>query len=148
VAELNRLAAALAELSGVLQESGTPFMIIGGIAVLIWGEPRATQDVDVTVSVPEDRIPEFVDAMSRRVTVLPANPTEFVLETHVLPVVTSKGVHVDVIWAGLPYEENAIERAIVRELGGVPIRVCTPEDLILHKLASVRPRSPADKWRN
>jgi len=119
-------------------------MIIGGIAVLVWGEPRTTQDIDVTVSVPEDGLADFVDLLRSRLTVLPANPVDFFQGTHVLPVTTPTGVSIDIIRAGLPYEEQAIRRAVLRDLGPVRIRVCTAEDLIVHKLASTRPRDRED----
>ena len=144
MAELNRLGAAIEELAAILEDSRTPFMISGGIAVLVWGEPRTTQDIDVTVSVPEDRVGEFVRLLGERLTILPENPVEFLGETRVLPVVTSTGVGADIIRAGLPYEGQAIQRAVTRQLGNVTLHVCSPEDLILHKLASSRPRDFED----
>lgn len=144
MAELNRLAGALSELTAILGDARTPFMVIGGIAVLVWGEPRTTQDIDVTVSVAEEQIDDFVQVLGRRLTLLPAHPVDFFAETHVLPVVTASGVPADIIRAGLPYEEQAIQRAVVRELGAATVRVCTPEDLILLKLASTRARDFED----
>src|SRR6266545_2094552 len=44
---------AVHEISSVLESLHIPYMVIGGIANAIWGEPRATVDVDVTVSVSE-----------------------------------------------------------------------------------------------
>lgn len=144
MSELGDLAAGLAELTGALEEYQTPYMVIGGLAVLVWGEPRTTQDTDVTVGVPEERLSDFLAFMSQRLSVLPEHPLEFLHETHVLPIVTPSGVRADVMWAVLPYQQQAIQRAVVRRLGGINLRVCTAEDLILHKLASTRPRDRED----
>ncbi len=41
----------LTRLARALDEAHIPYMIIGGQAVLLYGEPRLTRDVDVTVSL-------------------------------------------------------------------------------------------------
>ncbi len=50
----------------------------------------------------------------------------------------------DLVLAGIPYEEAAIHRAVPVEVAGRPVRFCTAEDLILHKLASSRARDRDD----
>ena len=50
----------------------------------------------------------------------------------------------DLILAGLPYEEQAIARAREVMVAGVPVRICAAEDLILHKLVSERARDHED----
>jgi len=62
----------------------------------------------------------------------------------VLPLETSTGIRADVVAAGLPYEEEAIRRAVPLAVGGLDVRVCTAEDLILHKIISDRPRDLED----
>ena len=37
-----------------------PYMIIGGQAVLLYGEPRLTRDIDITLGVNIDRITELL----------------------------------------------------------------------------------------
>jgi hypothetical protein len=41
----------LARLGATLDESNLPYMIIGGQAVLLYGEPRLTRDIDITLGV-------------------------------------------------------------------------------------------------
>jgi predicted nucleotidyltransferase len=144
MADVARLHEALRQVSQVLDELEIRYMVIGGIANLVWGEPRATQDIDVTVSVPDERLDEVVAALSQRVTPIPADPLDFLRRTRVLPVTTSSGIGVDFIRTGIPYEEEAIRRATVQDLDGVRVRVAAAEDLILHKLASERPRDRED----
>jgi hypothetical protein len=52
---LERLATALA---------GIRYMVIGGQAVLVHGDPRLTRDVDVTLAVDTDRLSYVVDAVT------------------------------------------------------------------------------------
>jgi len=138
------LADAAAEAAGLLSGAGVPYMIIGGVANLLWGEPRTTIDVDVSAWVEEDRIEPVVRRLCAGMNALSPDPLAFVRETRVLPLKTSAGVRVDVTFAVLPVEEEAIRRAVEREIGGRTVRVCTAEDLVLHKIISDRPRDIED----
>jgi hypothetical protein len=50
----------IARLAVGLEAKRIPFMLIGGQAVLLHGEPRLTQDVDVTMGVGPDRIQDLL----------------------------------------------------------------------------------------
>jgi hypothetical protein len=141
---MNGLEAALVDIAGFLEESAVPYMVIGGFANLRWGRPRLTQDLDVTIQLDEARWAVFIERMRRRFQPLAESPLEFARETRVVPVVTPAGVRVDLILAGLPYEEQAIARAREVPVAGRTVRFCAPEDLVLHKLASERPRDRED----
>jgi hypothetical protein len=39
-----------------LDGAGIPYMIIGGQAVLLYGEPRLTKDIDITIGAGPDRL--------------------------------------------------------------------------------------------
>ena len=135
---------ALSGIASYLDRARVPYMIIGGIANLIWGEPRATLDVDATVLVPAEEIDAFIEGVRREYRVLPADPKRFVRDTRVLPVAAQNGVRIDLIFGLLPFEEEAVGRAVAVEIAGGSIRVCTPEDLILMKMISERDRDLAD----
>lgn len=51
----------IARLAVELEAKQVPFMLIGGQAVLLHGEPRLTEDVDVTMGVGPDRIRDLLD---------------------------------------------------------------------------------------
>ena len=51
---------------------------------------------------------------------------------------------IDILFGLLPYEEEAIRRARMADIDGVAIRMCAPEDLILHKIFSERPHDLRD----
>jgi hypothetical protein len=141
---VNGLESALADLATFLDESRVPYMVIGGYASLLWGRPRLTRDLDVTVSVPEPAWGEFIARVGERYVLRLTDALAFAHSTRVIPAATRSGVPVDLLLAGLPYEEEAIARSRPVEVAGVTVRVCAPEDLILHKLVSERPRDRED----
>jgi len=134
---------ALVTLSSWLTQHAIGHMVIGGFAVTVWGEPRFTRDLDVTISVPPDKFAQTVDLISSRFTSLSQDPLKFATETRVLPILV-ESVPVDLIFAALPYEQDAIARARPIKLKNATVPVCSPEDLILHKIVSQRPRDHED----
>lgn len=137
---LNR---ALRAICGFLESQGYPHMVIGGIANLVWGVPRSTLDIDVTVWVPEREERGFIEEVTAAHASLVQAPGEFAARTRVLPL-RVEGFKVDLILGGLPYEESAIRRARVVDMGGFSVRVCAPEDLIVYKIISERPKDLED----
>lgn len=140
---MSGLEKALRALSAHLEERRLSYMVIGGVANLAWGMPRSTFDVDVTVWAPAGAEPALIAALCESFTALPAEPGKFALETRVLPLEV-EGIRVDVILGQLPYEEQAIRRAPLVDMGGIRVRVCSPEDLIVHKVLSDRPKDLED----
>ena len=118
-------------------------MVIGGVANLVWGVPRATFDVDVTVWVEPEGEEEAVARLARAFKARPKDPSAFMKETRVLPL-TVAGTKVDVIFGQLPYEKQAIVRARTVEFGGHRVKVCTPEDLVAHKMLAERAKDEED----
>lgn len=141
---MNTLERAVGQVTRVLDEQRVPYMIIGGIANLVWGEPRTTLDVDAAVLVDEAEWPDLIQALRHAFHVLPKAPMAFLRDTHVLPVETQHGVRIDLVWARLPYEHKAIARATTEVFAGHRIRVCRPEDLVIHKIISERPKDRED----
>jgi uncharacterized nucleotidyltransferase DUF6036 len=134
---------ALAVFAAWLDRHGIPYMVIGGFAVTVWGEPRFTRDLDVTISVPAEGLSSAIDLICSNFGSLVADPHRFVAETRVLPIMVQT-VPVDLVFAGLPYEDEAIARARPINLSAGAVRICSPEDLILHKIVSQRPRDHED----
>lgn len=141
---MNALERAVGSLARFLEERRIPYMVIGGIANLVWGEPRATIDVDASVLVEEAAWPAFIKDLGTAFRVIPKDPVAFLRDTHVLPVETGDGIRIDLVWAKLPYEHKAIARATVEEVAGHRVRVCRPEDLMIHKIISERPQDRED----
>jgi hypothetical protein len=142
-ATLTAIDQALAELHRTLAELAVPHMVIGGLANALWGVPRATLDIDLTLWVEDAAIPGVIRSLCSRFVSLSQNPEEFVRQTRVLPVEV-EGVKADLIFCVLPYEREAIGRAITRRVAGEAVPFCTAEDLVLHKIVSERERDRDD----
>ena len=139
------LAAAL-ELQGFFEARNWPFCIIGGIALLRWGTPRFTRDVDVALLTgfgEEDRfIGPLLEAPYRpRI----ADAAGFARRSRVLLLETSTGVPLDISLAALPYESLSIERSSLFVFErGCNLRTCSAEDLVVQKLFALRPQDILD----
>ena len=136
----------IVRVSNALRGEKLPFMLIGGQAVLLHGQPRLTEDIDITLGVAPDALPSVLNVCREAILeILPEEPEAFVRKTYVLPAVDpATSVRIDLIFSDLPYERQAIERAVMVELLDVPIPFASAEDLILHKLFSGRPRDIED----
>ncbi len=141
---MTALERAVGAIAQFLEARGIPYMVIGGIANLIWGHARATFDVDVSVLVEEQAWQELIAGLRSAFRVIPQDPIRFLRDTHVAPVEAPEGIRINLVWARLPYEQKAIARAISEEIGGYRVRVCRPEDLIIHKILSDRPKDRED----
>ena len=136
----------LARLSAVLERRGIPFMLIGGQAVLLHGEPRLTQDIDVTLGVGPERWRDVADACAEiGIVPLPDDLERFIESTFVLPALDeASGIRVDLIFSTTQYEAQAIGRAIRIQIADQQVPFVTAEDLIIHKLFAARPRDVDD----
>lgn len=141
---MTRFEEAVVAISGFLETAGIPYMVIGGVANLFWGVPRTTLDVDVTIWRDDRDIPQLIPRLAAVFRLLPDQPVEFIRETRVLPMETMQGFRVDLIFGALPFEEAAIRHARVVSVSGQPVHVCSPEDLIISKIVSDRPRDRDD----
>jgi hypothetical protein len=81
-----------------LENLRIPYMVIGGQAVLLYGEPRLTRDIDITLGAGPDRLPAIMALIqSWGWTILVSSPAEFVERTMVLPCLEpASGVRVEV----------------------------------------------------
>src|SRR3989304_4754174 len=121
-------------------------MIIGGQALLIYGEPRLTKDIDITLGVGIEELVRVKTPIEKLgLKVLPDDPEDFVKKTMVLPSIDeSSGIRVDFIFSFSTYERQAIERARDVDLGGAKVRFASLEDVVIHKVVAGRARDLED----
>lgn len=129
-----------------LNKASVPYMIIGGQAVLLYGEPRFTRDIDITLGLGADGLDGILNIVKKlNLKTLPEDVPSFVKKTMVLPVMDeSTGVRVDFIFSFTPYEKQAIERGKKTLLDGIEINFASVEDLIIHKIFAGRARDIED----
>lgn len=116
-------------------------MVVGGVANLQWGDPRTTLDLDITVAAEDQTLVGLAQEVGH---IIVGDPAAFLAKTRVLPLRLGDGTRIDFIAATVPYELSAIRRARTVDIGGRPCRFCAPEDLVIHKIVSDRPRDHAD----
>lgn len=123
-----------------------PYMIIGGQAVLVYGEPRLTKDVDITLGIGIeglDKIKDIVETLAFKSLVKKIR--EFVKKTMVFPVLDEEsGIRVDFIFSFSPYEKQAIKRAVGIKIGRTEVKFATLEDVVIHKIVAGRARDIED----
>ncbi len=136
----------LAKLAIELSKNDIPYMVIGGQAVLIYGEPRLTKDIDITLGIGAEDVNKIKTVAKKLgLTILTDNIDDFVKQTMVFPAVDQKtGIRVDFIFSYTPYEQQAIKRAKKIKLGRQNVRFASLEDLIIHKMIAGRERDIED----
>jgi predicted nucleotidyltransferase len=129
-----------------LKKRDIPYMIIGGQAVLLYGEPRLTRDIDITLGVNVDHLDDLLAVVQElALKPLPEDLKSFVRQTMVLPALDeTTGIRVDFIFSFTPYETEAIKRAKKIKIMDREVNFASPEDLIIHKIFAGRPRDIED----
>jgi predicted nucleotidyltransferase len=129
-----------------LKQASIPYMVIGGQAVLIYGEPRLTRDIDITLGIGVNelaRIKKVLPAMGLKILV--KNDREFAERTMVLPTKDKESeIRVDFIFSFSPYERQAIGRARDFKIGRTQVKFASLEDVVIHKVIAGRARDLED----
>ena len=134
------------DLQEFVESRGWRFCFIGGLAVLRWGEPRFTRDVDVTLLCPfggEDGFtaPFLESGYLGRI----PDVRDFARRNRVLLLHNRNGVPIDIALGALPFEEGMVDRSTPFEFEpACALRTCTAEDLVILKLFAFRPRDVLD----
>lgn len=145
---MNTLELQLKTLVRFLSAQKIKYVILGGIAVSIYGEPRLTADIDVNIIFDKDKLDEFlVEAKKFNFYPLFPNTRKITEKTGVIPMKFVKGKitgKADIIIAENVLEYTAIKRGRIKKIGSIRARLVSPEDLIIHKITSSRPRDLED----
>jgi len=126
-----------------LDAAGVEYLIGGAIAEWAWGEPRATQDIDIVINLPIKAVGKFSKELKKRDMLVPA---EIILDT-ILEDRADIPINAIHIYSGLKADLYPVRsgdqlrlRAFQRRQRvdyGPPIGrvyIHSPEDLILYKL--------------
>ena len=141
---MNQLKKALKTFIPWLEKKHIPYMVFGGLAVSVYGTPRQTFDIDIKLSIPtQAKREKFISDLKKTAHILSDKPLHFIKETGVLPVEAHK-VRIDLVFAELPFEHQAISRSVPVRMFGMEVRICNAEDLIIHKAISVRQKDWLD----
>jgi hypothetical protein len=142
---MKSLFAAAAELEVFLLEQGWQYCFIGGVALQRWGQPRLTNDIDLTILAGFGNESVYVDGLLARYESRIPDGRQFALAHRVLLLQSPEGIPIDVALGGIAFEEQAVARATRYEfLPGLSLLTCSAEDLIVLKAFANRPRDWAD----
>lgn len=142
---MNPIFAAALEIQDFCRARDWRFCIIGALAVQRWGEPRLTQDVDLTVVTGFGAEPQYVAELLQRFRGRIPTAREFAIAKRVLLLLSSGGIPIDVALGALPYEERVVARAspyAIQE--SVALTTCSAEDLVVLKVFAGREKDWLD----
>lgn len=128
----------------LLKKGDFDYLIIGGLAVNVLGEPRMTEDLDIILFVDENAVDKFLSATSK---------LGFIFKEHVIKSDLKEkrafrlfydGLHFDIILPSTNFEKEALKRKKAVKLWGIEAMFPTPEDLIIFKVIPGRPKDLID----
>ena len=130
---------------------GVPYAIMEGWAVRVYALPRPTYDVDFTVILSRDRLPELYAAAAEAGFSVPEQYRGgWVDSVADMPLVKFRlslaghGIDVDIFLAESAYQQELMRRRVQHAVGGTAAWFVSVEDLILLKLIANRVRDRAD----
>lgn len=129
----------LVAVAEILEKLHIPYLITGGMAVLIWGRPRFTADIDIIVELKENNIGElkialqrlgrdgYIDQQMIREAIKTQGEFNFIDGT--------SGLKVDFwILKDDEFDRSRLQRRVTQKILGKKIYFTSAEDLILAKL--------------
>lgn len=130
----------LIKIGAILDELNIPYIITGGIAVVVWGHPRFTADIDLVIEL----IPQKIDQLTKAL--LKIGQDVYVDKEMIKQAIIrqgefnlihpTSGLKVDfwVLKRDDPFDQERMARKIAKQIKDQTIYFTSPEDLILAKL--------------
>src|SRR3989338_1051496 len=129
----------LVQVAKILNTLHIPYLVSGGLAVLVWGRPRFTADIDIVVELKQTDIPKLEQALNH------LSPQGYIDrdmmndalkrqgEFNFIDITT--GIKVDFwILTDSLFDRTRLQRRQVKSISGEEVYFTSPEDLILIKL--------------
>jgi hypothetical protein len=135
----------------LLDELEAEYAIMGGLAVRLYGLPRATYDVDVIATLSREVVPRLLDSAEAAGLHFPdsqrAGWIDSVRNFAVVKFqsfVEQRFIDIDVFLVESPFQRSVLERRQLVSSGGWTAWFVSAEDLILLKLLAGRRKDLAD----
>ncbi len=138
---------------------GVRYLVVGGIAVNLYGYIRLTMDLDIMVDLSDKNLSKVVDVMEKfgYAPRVPVDPREFVSEEKRDKWIKEKGavvftfIHpkkpfkqIDIFLSNPIEFEEAYSRREAMTIGGAKVTIASIDDLIKMKTSTARPRDLED----
>ena len=125
-----------------------PYMLYGGLAAGLWGEPRYTEDVDIVLFIPERDAVKFLRAAAKSGFAVDEGLAIQQLQVSGwarLPLGNDRSPwHMDLTLGDSPFDRSALARRKQVALFDRKVWVASAEDLVIYKLVSARDRDLMD----
>lgn len=130
----------LVKIAKTLKRLKIPYLVTGGIAVLVWGRPRFTADIDIVVELHESGVDNLIKALRN------IGEVGYIDEEMIRDAVRRQnefnfidgdtGVKVDfwLLRKNDPFDGSRLKRKVIKKILGESVYFTSPEDLILIKL--------------
>jgi hypothetical protein len=137
VSNEGEIIAVVLKVACALESIGVEYLVGGSVAASLYGEPRSTRDIDIAVRLPEEKLPQLVNALGPEFAVDEEAMREAIharrsANIFYLPLV----LKVDLFMRG-DSEYDQVEfsrRTTVQPVEGASLRASSPEDNLLWKL--------------
>jgi len=115
---------------------GFPYMLTGGMAVLFYGNPRTTHDIDIVVEIDKSVIPSIISSFKDDFYISEEGIKDAISHKTMFNIIHPEtGVKIDFwILKDIPCEKIIFQRRVKKEILGKEIYISTPEDTIIRKL--------------
>ena len=129
----------LVHIAKILEQLHIPYIVTGGIAVLVWGRPRFTADIDIVSGLKMSEVPKLEKVLKK------LSDTGYVDRLAMEKALTEEGefnfidgesgVKIDFwILKKEKFDLSRIKRKVEKKILGQRVFFTSPEDLILIKL--------------
>ena len=129
----------LVNIAKILKELKIPYIITGGMAVLVWGRPRFTADIDIVVELNKNKVDKLKKAL------LSLSDVAYFDKKSAYEAIKNKGefnfidgntgIKIDFwVLSNDSFDSSRLKRRKHRKVLGENVYFSSPEDLILIKL--------------
>ena len=142
---MNEFEKSLFRLDEFCKENEINYAVIGGIAVITYGYPRSTNDIDITVLCDLEELEEVFQLFTKEYIPILTEPLNFFKRNFILPLKDKiTGIKIDIAAGLTVFDDTIIKRRKRTKLGEAEFYICTLEDLIIYKLFAERSQDMAD----
>ena len=135
------------------------YLVVGGMAVNLYGYVRLTVDLDIMADLSENNLSKIIEVMQKfgYTPRVPVNPHEFLSEEKREKWIRKKGAivftfidleepfkHIDIFLSNPIDFEEAYSRKELIEIGGIKVSIVSIDDLMKMKASTGRPRDRED----
>lgn len=130
-----------------LETNRVPYMIFGGLAAGVWGDPRYTDDVDVVIALHEKEMVRVLRSLSGEGFGVDEDIVIQNLQISGVARIEYKGYFADFLIGESDFEKTAFTRKKRSRIFGREVDIVSSEDLLIYKIFAGRPHDLEDARR-